>query len=275
MMPPSEIDMKSASANGVVKKEANTLHEHGQFDDCNDDTSVEMASRLHGNGKPDECKRSSILTPASSPPTTPPLAESREEKDEAAGESQKISASGITKLDVLSGRGGGTNNHEGNRYFRRLCDQRRHDYVMSKKMRKKGIAKDIVEDIRSGGGRFLKRDDKTGDWEDIGEQKAISKTSQALREGLAQKMRQALVASGAAEQMRMDASAPPIDHSWQSPAGHYVGHEGPYAPGAHTTAPYWRSDQGYSPPSRKVSPDNIRKMPFSDHDTSKCRRMGF
>lgn len=110
--------------------------------------------------------------------------------------SEAIPDSDINDKDVLSGRGGGTNNHPGNKEFRSLVDQYRSEYVLSKKWAKRQIAKNIVESIRSKGGRFLKKEG--GVWYDIGDQKAREKTSQALREGLAAKMRAAYAESSGA-----------------------------------------------------------------------------
>lgn len=110
--------------------------------------------------------------------------------------SEAIPDSDINDKDVLSGRGGGTNNHPGNKEFRSLVDQYRSEYVLSKKWAKREIARNIVESIRSKGGRFLKKEGSM--WCDIGDQKAREKTSQALREGLAAKMRAAYAESSGA-----------------------------------------------------------------------------
>lgn len=87
--------------------------------------------------------------------------------------------------DVLSGRGGGTNNHPGNEKFRELVHSKKVLYVNSSKREKALVSCAIVEYIRNQTpvGRFLQRDEKTGLWYDIGDQKAREKTSQALREG--------------------------------------------------------------------------------------------
>eukprot|EP00978_Attheya_sp_CCMP212_P008904 scaffold21003_cov59-Attheya_sp.AAC.2 len=111
----------------------------------------------------------------------------------------------VSPTDVLCGRGGGTNNHAGNKYFRILVSRYRPDYVIAKKAQKSQIARRIVEEIRSRaaenpcggrGGRFLKRNIGSNTWYDIGNKRATEKTSQALREGLANKMRQAMMATG-------------------------------------------------------------------------------
>jgi len=87
---------------------------------------------------------------------------------------------------VLFGRGGATNNHVGNRCFRQLVACNQSHYLLAKKRDKKLIARSIVDNIRKRGGRFLKREVKSGSnhWVDVGDKKASEKTSQALREGL-------------------------------------------------------------------------------------------
>lgn len=104
-------------------------------------------------------------------------------------QSAKVSDDDLNDKDILSGRGGGTNTHPGNKNFRQLVESYRSEYVLSKKAAKREIARRIVNTIRQDGGRFLKREGVT--WREIGDQKAREKTSQALREGLAAKMRQA------------------------------------------------------------------------------------
>lgn len=60
----------------------------------------------------------------------------------------------------------------------------RPDYVRAPKIQKPSVARVIVRAIRNGDppGRFLRKDDKSGHWIDIGDKKAAEKTSQALRE---------------------------------------------------------------------------------------------
>jgi hypothetical protein len=87
--------------------------------------------------------------------------------------------------DVLSGRGGRINAHVGNVQFREIVAERKKDYLAkeTKKLEKAHIAADIVYFIRrmDPPGRFLK-EDSNGAWWDIGDQKAIKKVGQALRE---------------------------------------------------------------------------------------------
>jgi hypothetical protein len=88
--------------------------------------------------------------------------------------------------DVLSGRGGRINAHEGNIRYRDIINSNKKIYLAktTKKLEKAHIAKRIVDDIRisNPSGRFLKEDATDGLWYDIGDAKAIKKTGQALRE---------------------------------------------------------------------------------------------
>ena len=86
--------------------------------------------------------------------------------------------------DVLYGRGGGTNHHVGNKRYRKMVEGRKMDYVNSKRLDKPLVALEIIRQWRAQDppGRFLKLDDATGLWNDVGDKKAREKTSQALRE---------------------------------------------------------------------------------------------
>jgi len=86
--------------------------------------------------------------------------------------------------DVLCGRGGGTNNHAGNEKFRALVNSKKVEYLHSVKREKPRVSRGIVRAVRNQHppGRFLQKDEKSGLWYDIGDQKAQEKTSQALRE---------------------------------------------------------------------------------------------
>jgi len=89
----------------------------------------------------------------------------------------------ITDSDVLCGRGGMTNHHAGNIFFRKLVRMKQETYLQASKREKASVARDIVSFIRNMNppGRFLKKDGNS--WKDIGDRKAREKTSQALREG--------------------------------------------------------------------------------------------
>jgi hypothetical protein len=86
--------------------------------------------------------------------------------------------------DVMYGRGGGTNHHPGNKRYRKMVEDRKVKYVNSKRLDKPLVALEIIREWRGQWppGRFLKHNDKTGSWDDVGDKKAREKTSQALRE---------------------------------------------------------------------------------------------
>jgi hypothetical protein len=85
--------------------------------------------------------------------------------------------------DVLCGRGGSASRHPGNLTYRGLVNSNQGLYITCLKTEKNKISRSIVAFIREQRGRFLERDAKTGVWIDIGDKKAIKKTSHALREG--------------------------------------------------------------------------------------------
>jgi DNA-directed RNA polymerase delta subunit len=74
--------------------------------------------------------------------------------------------------------------HKGNKRFLDVIALHRPDYVRAPKIQKPSVARVIVRLIRNGDtpGRFIRKDDKTGKWVDIGDKKAVDKTAQALRE---------------------------------------------------------------------------------------------
>jgi hypothetical protein len=65
-----------------------------------------------------------------------------------------------------------------------MVEDRKMDYVTSKRLDKPLVALEIIRTWREQDppGRFLKVDEKTGLWTDVGDKKAREKTSQALRE---------------------------------------------------------------------------------------------
>eukprot|EP00574_Skeletonema_japonicum_P011523 CAMPEP_0201719106 /NCGR_PEP_ID=MMETSP0593-20130828/4408_1 /ASSEMBLY_ACC=CAM_ASM_000672 /TAXON_ID=267983 /ORGANISM="Skeletonema japonicum, Strain CCMP2506" /LENGTH=716 /DNA_ID=CAMNT_0048209497 /DNA_START=401 /DNA_END=2551 /DNA_ORIENTATION=+ len=86
--------------------------------------------------------------------------------------------------DCLFGRGGGTNHHAGNKLYRKMVEEKKDLYLSSKRLDKPLVAMEIINQWRSMDppGRFLKQDDRTKLWSDVGDRKAREKTSQALRE---------------------------------------------------------------------------------------------
>ncbi len=110
------------------------------------------------------------------PPLEPVLPPSKTPVCESPGD--------VNTYDVLCGRGGGTNSQVGNRRFRKLVQDFQPIYLLARRKEKPLLARTIVLIIRKRGGRFLKKDDETGELYEVGDTKAEAKTSQALREGL-------------------------------------------------------------------------------------------
>lgn len=90
----------------------------------------------------------------------------------------------VNNEDVLCGRGGGTNSQIGNRRFRKLVQEHQPEYLKARRKIKPQISRTIVQIVRRRGGRFLKKDEATGYFYEVGDERAEAKTSQALREGL-------------------------------------------------------------------------------------------
>ena len=86
--------------------------------------------------------------------------------------------------DVLLGRGGLTNHHPGNNWYRCLVKSNRPLYEQSPKHTKLLVSKAIVHHVMNQNppGRFLDKDKATGKWIPASYDKAVHKTSQALRE---------------------------------------------------------------------------------------------
>eukprot|EP00521_Asterionellopsis_glacialis_P008046 CAMPEP_0195283752 /NCGR_PEP_ID=MMETSP0707-20130614/2196_1 /TAXON_ID=33640 /ORGANISM="Asterionellopsis glacialis, Strain CCMP134" /LENGTH=417 /DNA_ID=CAMNT_0040342979 /DNA_START=158 /DNA_END=1411 /DNA_ORIENTATION=+ len=94
-----------------------------------------------------------------------------------------------TENDILMGRGGKNNQHIGNEKLRDLARGRCEDYRMSSKKGKSYISRELVQRVREmiPPGRFLKKDSASGLWEDVGDEVAREKASQALRDAVSQK----------------------------------------------------------------------------------------
>jgi hypothetical protein len=108
------------------------------------------------------------------------------DKDGTCSTSTSVAGDGgevevVTDRDVLSGRGGGTNLHPGNRRYRDLILSHRKEYDLASKAKKPSVSRQIVHLIRQNGGRFLRKDSNVGKYYEIGDDLAREKTSQALR----------------------------------------------------------------------------------------------
>lgn len=163
--------------------------------------------------------------------------------------------------DVLCGRGGSINSHQGNEQFRELVEKRKRVYLTARfKREKRLIASSIVSEIRlmNPSGRFLARhgNKDTGYWYDIGDEKARDKTSQALREN-APSIR-AEIETEINEQRAEIKRKETVAHGPKPPPGYAAGPPHPYyphpPPPAHQQSQqsYWEwyhQYYGYPPPA--------------------------
>ncbi len=118
------------------------------------------------------------------------------------------------ETDVLCGRGGAALRHAGNQTYRRLVNLNKGLYITCMKTEKLKISRSIVAAIREQKGRFLERDAKKGVWFDIGDKKAVEKTSQALREGQP-KLRKKMVEMGQIPPEQSNGGIDPVPTSMQ------------------------------------------------------------
>ena len=99
-------------------------------------------------------------------------------------------------MDILCGRGAAVNFHHGNHVFRDMVKEYQTVYLCSKRSDKPRIAAELMELVRSKGGRFLRRIKTTYNgqsrfaWEEIGQRRRYEKVCQALREGAPELRRQ-------------------------------------------------------------------------------------
>ncbi|KAL3772439.1 hypothetical protein ACHAW5_008729 [Stephanodiscus triporus] len=103
----------------------------------------------------------------------------------------------VRETDIICGRGGLPLKHAGNATYRKIVNLNREIYATCPKTEKLRISKSIVAAVRDINARFIEREDgkvsqsldekdEAGNpvtWRDIGDKRAIEKTSQALREG--------------------------------------------------------------------------------------------
>jgi len=89
----------------------------------------------------------------------------------------------VRDSDVLCGRGGKSNNHSGNKQYRRVIDEMKITYKNTEqKLKKTDLSRHIVDYVYKYGGRFVKKEISTGKHYLLTKTEARRKTSQALRE---------------------------------------------------------------------------------------------
>lgn len=108
-------------------------------------------------------------------PASPPKKESKDDM-EVFDEKE------LKEWDILSGRGGKSNHHPGNKRFRQVVEEMKEKYrVTNVKTDKTALSKAIVAYVDGYGGRFLKKI-SPGKWRLMTTSESRKKTSQALRE---------------------------------------------------------------------------------------------
>jgi hypothetical protein len=90
--------------------------------------------------------------------------------------------SNFTDKDIICAQGKFADLHPGNVMFRKLVNAHKQTYAHAPNSDKRKISRGIVAALRRFGFNFLKFDTDTGCYDDIGDKKAVAKTSQALRE---------------------------------------------------------------------------------------------
>ena len=94
--------------------------------------------------------------------------------------------SNFSNIDVVNGRGQGVQRLPGNVMFRKLVSAHKRTYAQAPKSHKVKVSQGIVAALRQFGAKFLEFDTKKRCYNDIGDEKAVIKTGQALREGQVQ-----------------------------------------------------------------------------------------
>lgn len=90
-------------------------------------------------------------------------------------------------FDVLCGRGRGVSTHPGNIRFRFLVQSKREIYQRAEKYAKTPIADEVIEMVHSYGGRFVKKNSKTTQLQEVDRSVAREKVAHAFRDGNAWK----------------------------------------------------------------------------------------
>jgi hypothetical protein len=89
---------------------------------------------------------------------------------------------GVAPNDVLCGRDKVSHAHIGNKYFRQIIEDFRAIYQNADcRDQKTNITCSVISKIQNRSGRFLKLNEESGIWEEVGEQYAREKVSHALR----------------------------------------------------------------------------------------------
>ena len=95
----------------------------------------------------------------------------------------------IGPRDILFGRGSAINNHQGNINFRVVCDTNKKYFITlgNKGKAKYNYCMNILQDIKSNGGRFVQFDKAANSWYEVDDDKARMRIDRHFREPHASK----------------------------------------------------------------------------------------
>lgn len=96
------------------------------------------------------------------------------------------------KVDVILGQGAVARKYSGTYDYRKLVNEMEQAYAFENKKVKNYIPQTIVAIIASLGGRYLQRTINKNNYEVIGNEAAVEKTTQALRDARSRKKRETL-----------------------------------------------------------------------------------
>ena len=101
-----------------------------------------------------------------------------------APESKNETINVLNDHDVLCGRGKGPRKHPGNDFYYNLLRENYLEYRSARKGVKASLVKKIVSQVQEKNGRFLERKKIDDSWvySNIGEERALLKTAQAIRD---------------------------------------------------------------------------------------------
>ena len=159
----SKAGSESLSEDNNIMDESVTTNE--------EETSAEGTPKSAKRGRPSKDRTPSTSRKSMSPKAAFTTANGKESKpkgrhgiskDENKEESKESPSNGIktpNALDVLGGRGGNINRHEGNIKFREEAGKLKSKYRESSRQEKPLVAEEVVNRVKEFGGRFLEKYD--------------------------------------------------------------------------------------------------------------------
>lgn len=100
----------------------------------------------------------------------------------ATSSTSSVCLDGVSDLDVICGRDKQAQSHAGNKRFRQIIQSYHGRYKNATKRREKtAITGEIISQIESSGGRFLKYNEEICQWEEVDAASTHEKVSHALR----------------------------------------------------------------------------------------------